>query len=139
MKELSKSKLDGRLDEILEMFYDGMNFRSVAKSLDVSVVTLNKFLSREDNIEEYKIALQESSDSYSSKAEDVLLNAESDKVEISRARELAQHYRWMAAKRNPRRYGDKIDVTTGGDKINSVTVFELPNNNRDVTNNDPNK
>ena len=37
-----------------------------------------------------------------------------------RARELAQHYRWKASKRSPKRYGDS--TTIKGDKENPLAI-----------------
>ena len=118
-----KSKLDGRLDEILDLFADGETFRAVAKNVGVSTRTLNKFLTRKDNVEQYYAVLQESSDSYASMAEEALRNSPADKIEIQRARELAHHYRWMASKRNPKRYGDKLDVDA---KVSGNIVLQMP-------------
>lgn len=118
-----KSKLDGRLDEILDLFADGETFRAVAKKVGVSTRTLNKFLTRKDNVEQYYAVLQESSDSYASMAEEALRNSPADKIEIQRARELAHHYRWMASKRNPKRYGDKLDVDA---KVSGNIVLQMP-------------
>lgn len=118
-----KSKLDGRLDEILDLFADGETFRGVARIVGVSTRTLNKFLTRKDNVEQYYAVLQESSDSYASMAEEALRNSPADKIEIQRARELAHHYRWMAAKRNPKRYGDKLDVDA---KVSGNIVIQMP-------------
>lgn len=117
-------KLDGKLDEILDLFADGDAFRVVAKKMNVSTRTLHKFLNKPENYEVYKSVLQESSDSYASLAEEVLVNSVADKIEIQRARELAHHYRWMAAKRNPKRYGDKLDIdhTSGGEKIEPTRI-----------------
>lgn len=118
-----KSKLDGRLDEILDLFADGETFRGVARIVGVSTRTLNKFLTRKDNVEQYYAVLQESSDSYASMAEEALRNSPADKIEIQRARELAHHYRWMASKRNPKRYGDKLDVDA---KVSGNIVIQMP-------------
>lgn len=118
-----KSKLDGRLDEILDLFADGETFRAVAKKVGASTRTLNKFLTRKDNVEQYYAVLQESSDSYASMAEEALRNSPADKIEIQRARELAHHYRWMASKRNPKRYGDKLDVDA---KVSGNIVIQMP-------------
>lgn len=118
-----KNKLDGRLDEILDLFADGETFRGVAKKVGVSTRTLNKFLTRKENVDQYHAVLQESSDSYASMAEEVLRSSPSDKIEIQRARELAHHFRWMASKRNPKRYGDKLDVDT---KVSGNIVIQMP-------------
>lgn len=118
-----KNKLEGRLDEILDLFAEGETFRGVARIVGVSTRTLNKFLTRKENIDQYHAVLQESSDSYASMAEETLLNAKGDKFELQRARELAYHYRWMASKRNPKKYGDKLDVDT---KVSGNIVIQMP-------------
>lgn len=103
-------KLEGKLDDILDMFRDGYTFRAVCSEFGVSSRTMNKFLSLPENKDQYYAVLQESADAYADKAEEVLLTAPSDKNELYRARELAQHYRWLASKRNPKRFGDRLEV-----------------------------
>ena len=39
--------------------------------------------------------------------------------------------KWMLGKLNPKKYGDKVDVTSDGEKISQVTIFQLPDNGRD--------
>jgi hypothetical protein len=37
----------------------------------------------------------------------------------------------MLSKLNPKKFGDKVDLTSAGEKIEqSVTIFELPSNGR---------
>lgn len=38
--------------------------------------------------------------------------------------------KWELSKLMPKKYGDKIDVTSDGDKIPQVTIFQLPDNGR---------
>lgn len=38
--------------------------------------------------------------------------------------------KWSLSKLNPKKYGDKLDMTTGGEKIPQVTIFQLPDNDR---------
>lgn len=117
-------KLDGKLDEILDLFSNGDPFREVARKMEVSTRTLHIFLNKDGNKDAYHAIMQESSDSYASKAEEVLMGAPADKYELQRARDLAHHYRWMASKRNPKKYGDKIDIdhTSGGEKIEPTRI-----------------
>lgn len=52
--------------------------------------------------------------------------------EATRHREIRiDAIKWILGRSNPSKYGNKIDVTTDGEKINKVTVFELPDNNRE--------
>lgn len=50
---------------------------------------------------------------------------------LGHRRLLLDTIKWRLTKEAPKKYGDKLDVTTGGDKINQVTIFELPNNGRE--------
>lgn len=112
------------IDIIIDMIIDGDSFRTMASKLNVKLSTLHAFTSLPEHSARIRNALEISAQSYEEMAEQVLISAESDKNEIARARELAQHYRWKASKRNPRRYGDKIDVTSDGKELkNAVNVI----------------
>lgn len=111
------SKLEGKIDEIVELLLQGLSYRQIAERLDVKLTTLHDYTHRGEHSARVREALEYSAQTFDDKAEEVLLSAEGTKEEIMRARELAQHYRWKASKRNPRRFGDKLDLTTGGEKI----------------------
>lgn len=50
---------------------------------------------------------------------------------VQRSRLKVDARKWALSKMQPKKYGDKIDVTSDGDKIeNTVTVFQLPDNGR---------
>ena len=105
------------IDDIIDMITDGDSFRVMATKLGVKLSTLHAFTKLPEHSARVINALELSSQSYDEKAEQVLIEAEGTSVEIMRARELAQHYRWKASKRSPKRYGDKLDLTTDGEKI----------------------
>lgn len=52
---------------------------------------------------------------------------------VQRSRLKVDARKWVVAKMNPKKYGEKLDIdhTTKGEKIESVTVFKLPDNERD--------
>lgn len=105
------------IEDIITEIVDGQNFRQMANKFNVPLSTLHDFINRAEHSARTRAALELSAAQYADKGEDVLLKCEGTKEEISRARELAQHYRWMAGKRNPKKYGDKIDMTTDGKAI----------------------
>lgn len=105
-----KDKLEGKLGEIVDMLIDGLSYRKIAEHFKVNLRELHSFTSDEKHSAYVREALSISASTYVDKAEDALLNAKGTPVEIQRARELAQHYRWAAAKRNPKKFGDKLDV-----------------------------
>lgn len=53
-----------------------------------------------------------------------------DNEAINRSRLRVDSRKWLAGKLKPKKYGDKIDVTSDNEKINQIAVFELPNDNR---------
>lgn len=114
--------LDGRIDEIVEMLINGDSFRDIATRLNVGLSTLHDFTSKSEHSARVREALVYSAASFDDKAEQVLVSAASNLVEIQRAKELAQHYRWKASKRAPKQYGDKVDVTSAGEKISTTII-----------------
>lgn len=68
----------------------------------------------ETRLEEFRGALAraraQGADALVEKAERVLLEATGDRDEINRAKELAQHYRWCAAKLHPARYSERQEI-----------------------------
>lgn len=49
---------------------------------------------------------------------------------IQRAKLRVDARKWMLGKMNPKKYGDKIDMTTNGENLSQVTIFQLPDNGR---------
>lgn len=111
------SKLDNHIDEIEEMIIEGSTFRVIAEKYNCSISTLHRFISKKEHSARISIALEVSADSYADKAEQTLIDAKRNKIEMTRARELAQHYRWKAGKRCPKRYSNNIDITSKGERI----------------------
>lgn len=50
---------------------------------------------------------------------------------VQRDKMISDNLKWTAARLMPSRYGEKIDLTTKGDKIEQVAIFQIPDNNRD--------
>lgn len=115
------STLNGKIDEIVEMLLQGKSYREIALELNCKLSVLHSFTSKPEHSARVREALIISASTYADKAEQVLIEAKRDSIEIQRARELAQHYRWKASKRAPKVYGDKLDldVKTDGEKITS--------------------
>lgn len=107
------------IDECIDLIIEGKTFREIASYYKVSVSAIHKHFSKSEHSARVHEALSISASSYADKADEVLsaITKDSNPVEMARARELAQHYRWKASKRNPRAFGDKVDITTQGEKI----------------------
>lgn len=125
------------IDVAVEFLLEGKTYRKIAEHFKVSISTLHKHLSKDEHSARVREALSMSADEYADMAEKVLIEAEWDEnmgdFDLKKARELSQYYKWKAAKRNPRRYSDKLDIdhTTGGDKISNIPVIEWVKNKPD--------
>lgn len=107
---------------------DGESLTAIARSLKVAVSTLTYWIGADETrARAVAEARQASAETYAARAEQVLLGAETP-PEIQRARELASHYRWMASKRAPALYGDRLHLDaqhSGAITETKVTRIEL--------------
>lgn len=108
------------IDVLCDMIIDGKTFRDMAAHYDCSISIIHRYLIKGEHSARAKEALEISANQYANKGEEALIVAKSSLTEIQRARELAQHYRWMASKRSPKVYGDSLKLQ--GDKENPVQV-----------------
>ena len=124
-------KLDGKIDEIVEDILEGKTFRYMAAKYDCALGTLHSYVNRDEHSARVRNALEISASSYADKAEEVLQQAENDRGELMRARELAQHYRWKAGKRNPKKYGDRVQNLNINTEVEYKDVPEWLRPNKD--------
>lgn len=123
--EITNPKLD--IEKICDDILEGFSYQDIATKYNVAYGVLHRFISHADNSARVIIARQQSADIFDTKAEKVLIDAKSNLTEITRARELASHYRWKASKRNPKVFGDKVDVTSGGKALPTSINIILDN------------
>ena len=127
-------KLDGKIDEIIEMIIDGKSYREIANAYKVGLGTLHSYTSIPEHSARVREALQISANTYDDEALEVLKNCDGTKEEISRAKEIAQHLRWRASKRNPKQFGNQIDITSKDEKINNQPIIiDWSNNDKTDT------
>lgn len=72
---------------------------------------------REDFRQSYAQARQTQADYYADSILEVIDNAASTRDEIERAKIKAEALKWIASKLKPRQYGDKLDLTSDGQRI----------------------
>lgn len=116
--------LENKIDEIIELLISGKSYRDIAEIMDVPLTTLHDFTSKSEHSARVREALEYSASSFDDKAEKVLIDAKGTIPEIQRAKELAQHYRWKASKRSPKKYGDKLDVEHSGEGMKIKVVID---------------
>ena len=120
---MTVNKFETLMNDICDMITQGNTLRSICKIIEMTEVSFQLWINKPEFSARITEARINSAAFIYDKGEQVLLDAPSDMVEISRARELAQHYRKKAGVMNPKKYGDKIQHSgdSDGDPIKIVT------------------
>ncbi len=118
-------------DQILERIEGGESINHIALSIKVNRSTLCRWLDADlQRSARAKTSRRISAQSYDEKAESCIEEA-ADPFELSKAKELAHHYRWRASKIDPA-YGDKVDHThQGAVNMNHSISFDEPKKSLD--------
>jgi hypothetical protein len=98
------------LETVFEDIYNGLSYRAMAEKYGMSLTLLFEFLHNPEHSARIKEVRQASADMDSDRAEQVLIESEGTMAEVTRARELAQFYKWRASKKAPKYYGDKLET-----------------------------
>lgn len=115
--------------KICERISLGESLRAITKDEDMpSMATVFRWLTEEDKTyfqEQYARAKERQADAY----EEMMLETARTEKDVARARLIVDTMKWTASKLKPKKYGDKIDVTSDGERLDSpyknLTVEEL--------------
>lgn len=112
---IAREKLDAiGVEAICDRIGNGKSLTAIAMESGVSVGSLFAWIAADS---ERSACVRETRTRMASyweeKAESCIADA-ADEFELKKARELAHHYRWRAAKIAPREYGDKLEVNNTG-------------------------
>lgn len=98
------------IDALCAKIVDGITLTNAATQIGVSIGTLISWLESDaERSARAREARMRSARIWDEKATEAIESA-ADPFELSKAKELAHHYRWRAAKISPRDYGEKLDV-----------------------------
>ena len=112
------------VDAVCEMIVDGASYAHIASSAGVSKSAFIAWVARDaDRSARVREARILSAQTFDELAE-LSISQASDVFELSRAKELAHHYRWRAAKRSPEYRENKgVEVTgAGGGPVQVMTL-----------------
>ena len=115
----ARTKIEAALydtERLCEDIIEGDSYLTIAKRLGISKASLLNWVEAEpDRSQRARAALTVSASTADEQAEDVLRDTTLDPVV---RRELAAHYRWRARVRNPREYGDKLQIDQKTEIVN---------------------
>ena len=107
--------LEAFIDEIL----DGKSYRDIAREMGIGISAIARWLSVDsERSARVKAALTQTAVNCDDEALEVLRDKG---MEPARAREIAHHLRWRARVRDPRQYGEKLEIDQ------KTTVVNLSN------------
>ena len=124
-------------DTICERLAMGESMRTIAKDEAMPALSsMFKWLRENKEFsQQYARAKQESADAMAEDILDIADNGSNDYMEredgtttyngdsVQRSRLRVDTRKWLMAKMKPKRYGDKIDMTSGGEKIETNTII----------------
>jgi len=110
------------ITEICDAIVNGKSMTQIAKEAGVSIGTLIVWLAGDpERSARAREARAQSARYWDERAAQVIEKAR-NQLALGKARELAHHYRWRAAKIAPREYGDKLAHVGGGPDDSPVGV-----------------
>ena len=113
------TKYSNALSEtICEQIAQGKSLVNICGELDISYTQVMVWLSKyPDFTDKYARAREAQADWYADEIISVIDNAKSDRNEIERAKIKIEALKWVASKLKPKKYGDKLDLTSAGERI----------------------
>lgn len=85
----------------------------------------------------YAQAKEDSADIDADKIGDIAIKVLKGVYDPHRARVASDNLKWLAGKKKPKKYGNKLDITSANEQLtNQVTVFQLPLNGRETEENE---
>lgn len=116
---------------ICERIVEGDSLRSICKEDDMPAIsTVFMWLdTKPEFLDRYTRAKDNQADTNTEDIQHLAKRVIAGEVEPQAARVAIDAYKWTASKLKPKKYGDKIDMTSGGEKIAPVLVRFIDSGN----------
>ncbi|MNQ58433.1 hypothetical protein D3C85_726390 [compost metagenome] len=114
-----------RIDRICEQVAAGKTLRQIAREFDVTSATVLRWVTAdEESTKHYARARELAADLFENDIYDAAMSASPETAASDRVK--IDALKWIAARRAPKRYGDRVDhVSTDGSLSPRPTVIEL--------------
>lgn len=110
-------------DRICDQLSEGISLRTVCLADDMpdKQTVFSWIRKHKEFLDQYARAKEESADAM---AEEILDIADEKESDVQRSRLRVDTRKWIMSKMKPKKYGEKLDVTSGGEKLaNSLTTL----------------
>jgi hypothetical protein len=125
-KKTRKQILCDNADDVIEMLEEGASYQEIKQKFGVNVEAISLFVNESEYSARARTAMKNSAQKYSKLALDSLLAIKTgdDKADITRQRELAHHYRWLAKVKAPKEFNEnRIDTDELAAKLLAPTII----------------
>lgn len=130
------------LDAIFIKIENGMSARKAVVEAGISTKTFWSWIDNDETkVKQYTRACESRAEALLDEMFDIVDDSSNDVMEmdlgdgvvntrtnnevIQRSRLRYDARKWLVSKLNPKKYGDKVDVTSGGDKIQTPTAINV--------------
>lgn len=105
-------------DEICDRIATGESLNTICQDLGIAYRAVLMWLRKyPEFMLKYMRARDEQADFYADELRDIAYNVPADKDAIEKAKLKSENLKWIASKLKPRKYGDKLDLTSDGEKL----------------------
>ena len=112
-KKTHSQTLGDNAEQVIEMLGDGMAYDDIKQRFKVTMESISFFVNTSEHSARARDAMKNSAQRYSNLALESLLAIKTgdDKADITRQRELAHHYRWLAKVKSPKEFNEnRVDT-----------------------------
>lgn len=111
---------------IIDEVKNGSNIKDACKKAKIDFTTWSRW--KEENEVVYHLyvkAREDKAEGLESEIDRIMLLLEQDQISPAAANVLIQTLKWKLSKFYPKMFGDKIDVTSGGEKVKQYSISEI--------------
>ena len=112
-------------DDIINNIIDGKSVRSILSRKNMpTFVTLLKWIEEDESkMKQYARAKEESGDTDADNVNSIAERVLSGEIDPQAARVAIDAYKWSAGKKKPKKYGDKLDITSKDEKLQNAPTI----------------
>jgi len=123
-KQTKPNRTKEVIEEMIDKFANSEKLINLFKEYQTTRTLFNHDVEKYELLAKYALAREFHGDGFNDEIEAIKEDLKKNKIEANAARVLIDTIKWQAAKFYPKMYGEKLDITTGGEKIGGVIKFE---------------
>lgn len=122
---MASSVTPEKVTAVLDLIENGMSERQACEKEGINRTSFRNAALKQGAGDQYARALEGLAAAQIEKLEQAIEDMRSKKIDAAMARVEIDARKWFASKFLPKRYGDSLDLTTKGDKINNIDIKAL--------------